>query len=281
MNLNLSPKNPCPCGSGSLLESCCLRDGRVVPKRAHVRRPVGSGTHARCYARGLSGCSSKITLEHFISRSVLARLDPQGAVTVEGMASTPYRASIETLGGKILCSAHNSALDPLDRVGKAFYEEIAGAPARLRSGTGPSQRVTLLNGHDLERWFMKVLLGFVCTKEKEWQPPAQWMSYLFGEAELEPGTGLFMDVKNRPPAESTNTARVQVQVLDNKATGAHEGLHVLLEGYRFGFATKPGMFDGLHRPQAIRLMWGDRDAVHLFGWDSPAFNMTVQIALPA
>ena len=65
-------------------------------------------THV-CWARGLGGCSDKISREHYVS----AALFDDAKITVHGFAwckEAPVTIGIGSATAKILCSKHNSDL---------------------------------------------------------------------------------------------------------------------------------------------------------------------------
>ena len=69
---------------------------------------------------------------------------------------------IKTLASNILCKDHNSALSPLDALGKRWMEHLRKVNADINSVTSP-RPITILfvNGHDLERWMLKMLCGLL------------------------------------------------------------------------------------------------------------------------
>jgi hypothetical protein len=77
---------------------------------------------------------------------------------------------------------------PLDKIDKSFGE-VADPNHRTVFG---------FNGHDIERWMLKPLCGFVYSKNSESQsgrienrePSYQWLEFLFGHNELSAGLGL-------------------------------------------------------------------------------------------
>jgi hypothetical protein len=273
MRLDIHPSSPCPCRSGKQTAACCLSGGRLVPPRVVTTRPTGAYAHPRCYSRPIAGCSQKISLEHFVSRTVLECLEPKvGGLTVTGMGATPFQTSAGKLGAKILRSSHNSALEALDRVGTAFFAELSSAPEHLARSKGT--RVLLLNGHDLERWLLKAMIGSIAG-HLDTPPETRWIDLLFGTAEFGPGEGLFLDVVNR--ADTSNTKRqIALETVEDKQGVCH-GLVAHMEQLRFGLATKPGMFNGTHRPQCLRVFHGVHEVIVLLGWDSPEFNLTVSV----
>ncbi|MEQ9524777.1 MAG: hypothetical protein RIM96_19760 [Thalassobaculum sp.] len=72
----------------------------------------------------------------------------------------------KTVGANILCRAHNQLLSPLDNAADLMIEYAIGS-VRYRTGVSaltPRQNF-LCSGHDIERWFLKLFLGGVFSKE--------------------------------------------------------------------------------------------------------------------
>jgi hypothetical protein len=92
----------------------------------------------------------------------------------------------KTLESQILCSRHNSALSGLDAIAGRLFDFLLCV-----STTGyrrPQVPVALFNGHDLERWMLKVLCGVVTSDNAikddvrirpVAKPPVQWLRTLF------------------------------------------------------------------------------------------------------
>jgi hypothetical protein len=130
------------------------------PPLCLTERP-GSATeieNARCYARAHRNCSAKITREHFISRSLLTMwMAGKEALEVSGFAHQAGQVQAlrpNELASKVLCERCNSALSPLDAA-------VTNAWDYLEVGAGDG---LVLNGHDLERWFVKLLCGHAASR---------------------------------------------------------------------------------------------------------------------
>ena len=64
---------PCTCGSGKLLRSCCWNGTAIVAAQVRIReRTTLSYRNPRCYASHRWKCSSKLSGEHWLSKSVLS-----------------------------------------------------------------------------------------------------------------------------------------------------------------------------------------------------------------
>jgi len=151
--------------------------------------PITGYAHPKCFARSLNDCSKTISREHYISQSILRLFN-----CTCGLASGfPWlcpgeqrQVSIESLTGKILCTRHNQALSSLDTVAANFFKFF------VTQWSASSVEVYLLRGYDLERWFLKMLCAFVVSgnvifngkRLSNWTPPIEWLSILFGSADV-------------------------------------------------------------------------------------------------
>jgi hypothetical protein len=119
--------------------------------------------HPKCYARRDGNCSPKISKEHFISKTLLQRIQRDNTAKIAGLAwqapQTFQRVPIKGLASNILCERHNSALSGLDATFGAFTQAI-GDFDRAKS----IERTTLkFSGNDIERWTLKCLIGFTAS----------------------------------------------------------------------------------------------------------------------
>ena len=178
-DLLLRNELPCPCKSGKTIGSCsCLQFGRWRFPAAEVRLPTGPDRHPRCYAKELGGCSSKLTLEHYLSHAIQKVLaGPEGMIKIR--AGTEERTvPAKTLGCKVLCEAHNNALSPLDDVGLRFFTALRMLGPSLEGGAAADLTLFGVNGLDVERWMLKLLIGaatgFLQETKADWWPPLHW-----------------------------------------------------------------------------------------------------------
>ena len=162
----LKPEEPCPCWSGKALRDCCLLQGvhlrTAVP--AVIPPPPATGhQQAGCYLFTTSDCSTDLSNEHYLSKSVLESLGNK--VMVAGAPWLPAgeqrEISIKGLTAKILCRRHNSALSPLDAMAGAFFAHLCGPvlgePGRKSLSRKGSLR--LFSGEALELWMLKTACG--------------------------------------------------------------------------------------------------------------------------
>lgn len=168
MVYRLSPNDRCPCDSGRRIKSCCWQrgDNSLRPRQARTltTAPATGYANARCYAAPLDDCSTKITGEHTLSHSVLRELSPTGIIEVNGLPRRPHEEFVSVpISGftcNVLCDRHNAALSPLDSIGHRFFKSLKAINAELRDKSKkPRTRPYLFNGHDVERYILKILCG--------------------------------------------------------------------------------------------------------------------------
>jgi hypothetical protein len=148
-----------------------------------------------CYAAPLKDCDGEpLTLEHYISRKLLLRF-PKGFM----VAGLPWQSEPKPIGPKaltsrILCKRHNNALDPLDRAICDLFDFIDQARKTV------DVPMLALDGEDLERWAIKVLVGLTVSgnaprldgkRERAEAIPLTWLRYLFGEDSLVERCGFY------------------------------------------------------------------------------------------
>lgn len=199
----------CPCGSGREIPNCCLRpNGTLLPPQSQTRIPLATTglpttglPNPECYASGYYDCVNKLSAEHYLSRSILEIVNrTHGALHFGDLYPDGRRRDRQmapkAAAAKMLCERHNGALSTLDDFGKQLFTAIGGidAPDGM---TG--DRVLLVNGHDVERWILKALCGYMASGECEvfggrppqWRAPLPWLDVLYGRAELPAGCGLY------------------------------------------------------------------------------------------
>jgi hypothetical protein len=201
----LAPHEPCPCGrTNKRFRHCCFSDGRYQQPTIGNIATTGANRHRRCYASELGGCSTRLSLEHYVSQAVLELLvDSSGYVVCAG-PSFARRVPAQLFGSRMLCTAHNQSLSPLDAQGARFFSAIHHVGTRFRSGL-QGNTVVGVNGHDIERWLLKILIGFASSvlpqTKKVWRPPISWLRILYGQDEIPAGCGLSFDMVSGEPME--------------------------------------------------------------------------------
>ncbi len=141
------------------------------------------------FARELNDCSKKISNEHIISRNVLYHLFHKNKIQILGPKFDKNTfISITSITSKVLCERHNNALSQLDELAFKFFSFLY-----LPSIT---QDFSMINGNELERWFLKPLCGFYSSGiafdavRDGWVPPKTWVDALFKIAPMPPSGGL-------------------------------------------------------------------------------------------
>lgn len=115
----------------------------------------------QCWAASLGGCDD-ISEEHLLSRGVtevLGRFDVKINMH-EQRSDIPSNAAQP----QILCERHNKALSIYDTEAKNFFSEICrynrdSVEKFMCNGDGLTHRVVVVNGWNIERWFLKTFLN--------------------------------------------------------------------------------------------------------------------------
>ena len=285
---------PCPCGSGKLLRNCCQRGGKLAPKQ-HLppHRATKSGEARKgCYAACLNDCAGPLSREHYISESLLRRLEKDG-LTVEGFPWQPpgekQSLSVNALAARVLCKRHNEDLSALDAVIEKFVDTLERVGVEFKSGR-IDPWAWLMNGHDLERWLLKVLCGMVAGKAARRQGerllvgvPELWVRILFGTYVFPATCGLYVDVRRGDQMKATaNTFQFAPLTLDEQAAG----LLATLSGFEMALLIPPvgsdrhlSPYDGqsLYRPTGITFKHGGSKKGLYFGWDETSSGLGVTL----
>ena len=201
----ISRNDPCPCGSGRKAKKCLLAvDRDIHPPHASTLppRPSTGNENGRCYLSHLADCSAKISREHAQSRAILDRIAGKSVVASGHAPQEPGDVrtfGIESLVSKVLCTRHNSSLAALDARGAALARGIIDVLALLAASPAPDPTHLILNGHDIERWCLKSLIGMIASKNirlkearvRDYRIPRSWTGVLMGERVLSPPSGLY------------------------------------------------------------------------------------------
>jgi hypothetical protein len=294
----LVDKDPCPCGSGKVIEDCCLRlDGALCPWPA-VTSPKGPPTgieNPGCYAACLEDCSEKLSREHFISECVLKALSDRGMIELIGLPWIPDGSSkwVSTNGfaGKVLCERHNGALSGLDSVAMRLFDSLARIDDEFRDpALRGEDRVFLFNGHDIERWMLKTLCGLAFSGNasswdgpvRGWSPPPFWIRILFGYERMPGVWGLYFDAQIGRSDVVEKEARFAP--IWNAVAGFY-GSTMSLNTKRFVLAMTTAPEDragtvvehAVFRPEEIVMKDGVGTKLIKFGWDTPGDRRSVVI----
>jgi hypothetical protein len=163
----------CPCGSLRKSYECCWGgSGRWEKTAVGIVKSDGpSFRNDGCYLSALGNCGTKITREHFVSRSILERITP-GTLRFEGAGHffggrDQVELGIDGFSAKVLCDKHNASLSVLDSAANLAFSTIE-ALGRDCEPASSGQAVTsfhLSSGLDIERWMIKVYCGLAAAKK--------------------------------------------------------------------------------------------------------------------
>ena len=147
-----------------------------------------------CYASPTGQCAEGISKEHYISHGILKTIAVGGPIQVSGLpwviddTVTLYPSN---LWSKILCNRHNKVLKGLDTVANRFFHQLFTIPKQFND-FGPDS-VFLVNGADLELWFLKLLCGLCAVyrphDQDHWEAPSEWLSILFRQKTFDYNAG--------------------------------------------------------------------------------------------
>jgi len=154
-------------------------------------------THPRCWAGHTRECSRQISREHIVSSSAFE----SELLTVSGLPfldGETKEIPTERMATKALCTAHNTALSPLDDAVGDFCNVLREVE-RLRQERVKIPRVRkthrfVLDGPAVERAVLKIALNLhrVLRKDTfpEWEMPSHVADTVLGRRDLPDGAGL-------------------------------------------------------------------------------------------
>jgi hypothetical protein len=162
-----------------------------------------------CWAAPLGNCGGGISHEHLVSECLFK----DQSVFVQGLdwcLNKPKQVRIEKLTGKILCKNHNTALCKLDAAAGLGFEAIRNAVkmnedrAKMLYINWAHQQF-IIDGRNLERWFLKTLLNFSFNRKLIIGPgnhsagtvPEKLVRIAFGLDNFEEGAGLYTAFRPR------------------------------------------------------------------------------------
>jgi hypothetical protein len=290
---------PCPCGSGKVTKRCCWqRDGTLLPPDCltETRLPKTGFKNTRCYASELADCSDKMTREHFLSKGILENLTNDGIIRVSGFPWQSQgqltRVTPNNLTARVLCDRHNHALSSLDKVAKRFidglhrvYDEFATTP------NSKQDWAVLFNGHDVERWMVKLLCGAVYSgnvtrnsqKVAGWIPSPLVLRILFGQMPFPKGWGMYL----RAVRGEDSFIEYKREISFNALVGTSSAIGLIFQTYDrrlvLALADPPRNKDGtdladtIYRPHRFTMSDGASEKTILFGWRDRELHQGVTI----
>lgn len=290
MAFNVSPAGPCPCESGKASNACCWSSTGFKCKVASTKPPGPATGRAleNCYASSLGDCGPTLSREHYISESILRRLNVAKGLHAQGFPwqkdAAPQPIPPSALTARVLCDRHNAALSPLDSIAERLFaaldeENIADAPEGI---------LRLFNGHDFERWLLKVLCGVAASGQLTLPQPTDtsiqrsWIEVLFGRSDFDAELGLYVC---RTPGTSFSGPK-GVEFAPIGEYGKLIGLLLCICGYEFILSMDaiPGRhLLGRHlayRPMEFHVTGQSYEKSVIFTWDQPGDGGTVHLNIP-
>jgi hypothetical protein len=233
--------------------------------------PPTGFSHTACYAKELSDCSTGISREHYISKGLLVEMG--GKPQIAGLGFQPKdtikRVGVEALTSRILCERHNSCLSPLDSEAAQCLRTLRAFDADLQDGRTPSSEDVTINGADLERWMLKVLVGMTHAKvlnSSGTRPNAPVIRILFGYEHWPNGWGLYV-LARREVSHAFAGVEIVTHTLGDDIWSADFDI----AGFPFMLALgtpSGGGREHLYRPAGLILSRTDQKAQKrlIFGW---------------
>jgi hypothetical protein len=162
-----------------------------------------------CWASELGGCSNKQSREHYISEGLWKNrhVTIRGFNWLDGQEKT---IPLPSLTAKILCTAHNQLLSPLDseaiHVFKALDEiwRLQEVRRKLRPTKFWLVKRYEAHGNLFERWVAKTVIGLFCVihSDLHWhqtqapciQPPPDVLRAVYGHRSFDSPMGLYLAI---------------------------------------------------------------------------------------
>ena len=245
-------RDECPCGSKKIIKNCeCYSSKTKTLHRKSIIIGNGASTYKnpKCYASPISGCSEKISKEHFFSKAIIKKFSPiVNAVKISGF---PWQKDsfktipLSAFQSKILCVTHNNALSKLDEVGLDFYSAYAEVFS-LEKKKENYKKIYLFNGYDVEKWMLKCGFGYLFSKNLQFKgkrvsevnyPPDWLLQILFSNSHL-PGTrGMYLvgDV-GQAAVQGGVTINMIARAISSPQLEIIDGYEILLNGLLFVLA---------------------------------------------
>ncbi|WBP95688.1 hypothetical protein O6072_05745 [Mycolicibacterium neoaurum] len=190
---------------------------------------------------------------------------------------TPTPLPVATLGSKMLCNRHNTALSKFDDTALEVYQTLERFQlSQLRHPDPYGNEFSLVSGEHFERWILKALWGMTTGPKntpaslRYRREQKMFMRYLFRDGLLPRGWGLYIRSLTRSFTRQSRTAmETSVDIRDDTfLTG-----DMTLGAFTFTFAAgKLEAGNGAiahHRPDGIR-MFSDFNSTCktlAFAWD--------------
>jgi hypothetical protein len=263
-------------------------------RRSQITKPPGNPTgHSLpgCYASALRDCSPQLSREHYISKALLERLSQvladgrasEAGILVSGFPWLPgdrtKNLAPEALVAKVLCDRHNGALSGLDTVSAQVLRAFDEIDAAVAPRAVPTNRLYIFNGHDIERWLLKVLCGLIASRSVTAAGgrgvsdiPAEWISALYG-GPFGDGQGLYVPKVVGETRRVFRGVHAQAVVRDGRSLG----MFLVLNARLFVLTMAPDadwMRDNLertchYRPSELHMTGHASEHSVLLTWSQP------------
>jgi hypothetical protein len=223
--------------------------------------------HARCYASVDANCSSKISREHFISKSLLRRIELNNTAKVAGMTWQKPESfdiiAVKGMASKVLCKRHNEALSNLDSVITSLAETIHGFD---KTTTSVDQNASF-NGSDVERWMLKCLFGLSASGNITSTMKPECLDLLFARRHWPEHWGLYFSMMPGP-VYHTDSLLIETRVDPSRnlilaANFYIQGLPLVLV---LGKPADPRTF-GIWRPEKLLFKFPKSEKTLHLTWD--------------
>lgn len=283
VHFTISPHAPCPCGAERSYLECHAVGGLMVAAcQTCPPLPTTKISQPYCYARPLADCGQKQSKEHYISEVLLRHLNLDDGLLVAGLhwqREEAKRIAPAALTAHILCERHNHCLSGLDAFAMRLFRSL---DERGAEGSGKEQ-LFAFNGHDIERWLLKVLYGLLHSGNIRFDRPvdtalsAQWLEVLFGVRSFPDGCGLYVRVEVGSRFEGPRGLRINPIASKQKLSG----IVVSVCGYDLLLSLIPmedRVFQGArhaYRPFELHTSGTRFEKSVIFCWDGPADKGTI------
>lgn len=231
-----------------------------------------------CYAERLGNCAGTLTLEHWISRSVLELAGTRLLVKGLPRQQRTKRIGAGAVASRILCKRHNEELSSIDAAGTTF---VSGIHASFTESLAQlSDKAIEIPGKLLELWLLKVLCGHLTIHRFSIAPAL--IEILFGRASWPTGEGLYVLMPtNGDAAWRFQLVRVGLIFNDGRTrvVGAKFGLGGLAFILAFGKPRTELGVEAQYRPGAIVFEREGRSHRYTFPWDDGDRHGTMHCTL--
>jgi hypothetical protein len=199
--------------------------------------------HPQCYAARLGTCSRDISAEHYISLSVLKKLDKK-------TISILYSGELKTFTAKkfafeVLCGNHNRALGELDQAAKRVVTIVLRFNRELEHPRpAEPHRVERASGWEFERWMLKAYCGLNSAGHigAPWPMPDYIIDAVFNGTPLPMDLGLYMGGEVGDLVHVGKT--IQLRPIRRRDTGEPCSLLFELCGVAFRLSLAPARDGG-------------------------------------